>query len=537
MPERGPRPAPGQAAEMEITGIGEGGEGVGRIGGMTVFVPGAMPGDLILAEVTEVRRNYCRANIQHILRPSEHRADPCCPAAAECGGCQIQHIEYQEQLRLKTQAVRDALRRIGGLDPELVLPAIGAANPWGYRNKAQFPVGLAAADVRSSKNRGNGGNSGARGCDVGGTRRIVAGCYARGTHRIIDTDVCLIQHPTNNRILAAAKRLIGKFGYSIYDETTGRGLIRHILARTGLRTGQSMAVVVTNGETFPKAGDFARHLMDEVPGLAGVLQNINTGRTNVILGGRTHAIAGSETIEDIIGGLRFKISARSFFQVNTEQTEVLYRKALEYAGIPSSNALVAVDAYCGIGTITLLLARAMAMTDGGASPGTAGRGTDPCGGAGHGYGAGPGGGAGTGRSSAGNGGGGDPGGMVYGIEIIPEAVADAQANAKLNGIENAEFRCGRVEEAGPQLLREGVRPDVVVVDPPRKGCERSVLETFAAMGPKRIVYVSCNPATLARDLAYLSELGYETRAVQPVDMFPQTGHVECVVLMSRVEND
>ncbi len=491
MPDAG-TPRVGQKAEVEITGLGEGGEGVGRIEGMTAFIPGVMPGDLTLAEVTEVRKNFCRARVRQILRPSPHRVAPPCAVADECGGCQIQHIDYQEQLRLKTQSVRDALRRIGRYDPGLVLPTLGCRNPWEYRNKAQFPVGLAPASLRASDGRFG--------------QRVVAGCYARGTHQIIDTDLCLIQHPTNNRTLTAAKRLIGEFGYTVYDEKTGRGLIRHVLARTGLRTGQAMAVLVTNGETIPRAREFARRLMDEVPGISGVLQNINTRQTNVILGERTRVLAGAETIEDIIGGLRFKISARSFFQVNTEQTEVIYRQALEYAGITVGDAAangngsvagaaepglpgVVVDAYCGIGTITLMLAKGLHRR----------------------------------------------GGLVYGVEVVPEAIEDAQANAKLNGIDNVEFRCGQVEKIGPQLLEEGVRPDVVVVDPPRRGCERAVLETFAAMAPRRIVYVSCNPSTLARDLAYLRELGYEAREVQPVDMFPQTWHVEAVILLQNTK--
>ncbi|MCL5045533.1 MAG: 23S rRNA (uracil(1939)-C(5))-methyltransferase RlmD [Actinobacteria bacterium] len=397
-----------------------------------------------------------------------------------CGGCQLQHVDYARQLELKAQLVRDALDRIGKLSELKVHPTLGAAHPWYYRNKAQFPVGMAF-----------GGHGNAAAGTNEAQPRVVAGCYARGTHRIIDTDECYIQHPTNNAILTQARRLIEKYGLAVYDETTGRGLVRHVLARVGTKTAEAMAVIVTNGRSIPRGSEFARELMASVPGLVSVVQNVNTRRTNVILGEETRLLAGRETIEDRIGDLRFKISARSFFQVNPEQTETLYGKALEYAGLTGAETVI--DAYCGIGTITLSMARRAEVL--------ARRG-------------------------------GHPAERVYGIEEVPEAIEDARENAELNGITNVEFLAGRVEEVAPELYARGVRAEVVVVDPPRKGCEPGVLEAFVSMAPSRIVYVSCNPATLARDLAYLDERGYRTEEVQPVDMFPHTAHVECVALIS-----
>lgn len=464
-------PEVGQRATVEISGMGEAGEGVGRIDGFTVFVPQAIPGERVAVEVTEVRRNFARGRLLQVEQAAPAREQPPCAVAGECGGCQLQHIDYDEQLRLKTQQVRDALERIGKLDPGLVRPILGAADPWGYRNKAQFPVGIATT-------------AGGAGME----QRVVAGPYAMGTHRIIDTDSCLIQHPLNNAILTAAKRLIQKYGYSTYNEQTGQGLVRHVLARAGVRTGQALAVVVTSAPHWPRAQEFARDLMQAVPALVGVVQNVNPRRTNVILGDEIRVVAGRGEIEDEILGLRFRISARSFFQVNTVQTEVLYRTALEAAGMAgdagaSSPAVdLAIDAFCGIGTITLLLARHARR--------------------------------------------------VIGLEEVEPAVRDARLNAELNGITNAEFHAGLVEDWAPRLLRQGLRPDVLVLDPPRKGCDAVALDAFVQMQPQRIAYVSCNPATLARDLAYLAGRGYRTEWVQPVDMFPHTAHVECVAALA-----
>lgn len=442
----------GEKIVVQMNGLAHGGEGVGRVEGFTVFVPWAVPGDRVEAEVSEVKKNYARGRLLRVLEPSAYRIPERCPLANPCGGCQVQHIDYREQLRIKTRTVEEALRRIGKLEGVTVHPALGMADPWGYRNKAQFPVGIEDG-------------------------RVVAGCYAAGTHRIVDVDECLIQHPASNRVLTKIKELAPRYGVKVYNEATGEGLLRHVLVRVSQKTGESMAVLVTNGRHIPKAREFATELMEAVPGLESVVQNINERRTNVVLGEDSRVIAGRATLTDYIGDLRFEISARSFFQVNPQQTEVLYGKAVEYAGLTGRETVI--DAYCGIGTISLFLARRAAR--------------------------------------------------VYGIEVVPEAIEDARRNAWLNDVGNAEFLAGEVEEVLPDLAARGVRPDVVVVDPPRKGCEASVLETFVAMEPRRIVYVSCNPATMARDLAFLNERGYRPVEVQPVDMFPHTAHVECVV--------
>lgn len=450
-----------QRVRLAVTGLGSGGEGVGKVDGFTVFVDGALPGDEIEATIAEVKRNYAVGALRRVIVAAPERVAARCPAFPACGGCQLQHLDYRAQLRWKRQQVVDALARIGHLGEVPVHPCLGPDEPWFYRNKAQFPVGPAP---------GAGGAG------------LAAGMYARGSHRIIDLDECLIQHPLNNAIIRAAKRLAAKYGIVPYDEVGHTGCLRHILARVGSTSGEAMAVFVTNGAAFPGGRALAAELMREVPAVISVHQNINARRTNVILGEETRLLAGRETITDRIGRFEFAISPRSFFQVNPEQTETLYRKAVEYAGLTGRETVI--DAYCGIGTISLFLA--------------------------------------------------ERAGRVHGIEIVPEAIADARANAARNGVANVEFHLGETERVLPRLRARGVRADVIVVDPPRKGCEPAVLEAFAAMRPRRIVYVSCNPATLARDLARLAELGYQTVEAQPVDMFPMTAHVECVALLRDV---
>lgn len=451
----------GERVKLPIVGLGVGGEGVGRIDGFTVFVEGGLPGDEVETKILEVKRNFARGRLRRVLAPAPERVTPRCPVAADCGGCQLQHLDYPAQLRWKRQQVVDALTRIGHLPDVTVHDCLGPREPWFYRNKAQFPVGPASVSPAP-----------------GG---LAAGIYARGSHRIVDLEECYIQHQLNNEIIRAAKRLAGELGVTPYDEATHSGCLRHILTRVGSATGEAMAVFVTNGDDFPQGEALAAALMRTVPAVVSVHQNINSEQTNVILGEETRHLAGRETIIDRIGRFEFAISPRSFFQVNPEQTEVLYRKAVEYAGLTGGETVV--DAYCGIGTISLFLAEQAKR--------------------------------------------------VYGIEVVPEAIDDARVNADRNGIANAEFLLGEAERVLPLLQERGVRPDVIVVDPPRKGCEPAVLDSFAAMAPHRIVYVSCNPATLARDLARLAELGYRTTEAQPVDMFPMTSHVEAIARVTR----
>lgn len=447
---------PGQEIEVTVHGLGSSGEGVARYEGLTIFVPGGAPGDRLLARVQEVKRNYARAALVQVLEPSPDRVTPVCPVAGECGGCPLQHIAYEAQLRLKRQQVVDALERLGKLSGVTVHPTLGMAEPWEYRNKAQFPVGWRAG-------------------------RVIAGFFAPGTHRIVDIERCAIQHPVANRILAAVKELAGRYGVPIYDEGTHTGVLRHVLARVGRRTGEAMAVLVTNGPEFPHGRTIARELMARIPELVSVVQNINPVRTNVVLGRESRVLAGRDSITDSIGDLEFSISPVSFFQVNPAQTEVLYGKALEYAGLTGSETVI--DLYCGIGTISLFLARQCRE--------------------------------------------------VIGIEWVEEAVEDAWENAARNGIRNVRFIAGDAAVEMPRLAAEGVRADVVVLDPPRKGCEEPVLQAIAQMAPRRVVYVSCNAASLARDLGRLAGMGYRTVEVQPVDMFPHTAHVECVARVER----
>ncbi len=450
--------AVGDKVNLSIDGLTHAGEGVGRHQGFTIFVPGALPGDQVIAQVISVKPTYARALLKQILQPATTRIRPACPVYADCGACQLQHLDYGAELLQKRQWVVDALTRIGGLPDVPVHATLPMQEPWRYRNKAQFPVGLSG-------------------------ERVVAGGFRQSSHQVIDVEDCLIQHPLNSRVLQAVKRLAESKHLSIYDESTGQGLLRHVLVRVGFQSGEALAVLVTSGEAFPAKQEFAMKLMQQVPELVGVVQNINSRRTNVVLGEEMLLLAGRDYLEDTIGGLRFRISARSFFQVNPIQTEVLYRTALRYAGLTGKETVI--DAYCGIGTISLFFAAHAKQ--------------------------------------------------VIGVEVIAPAIADAKLNAQLNGIENARFVVGEAERVIPWLHQSsGVEADVVVVDPPRAGCDQRLLETIAAMRPERIVYVSCNPSTLARDLAFLSQHGFAVKEAQPVDMFPHTMHVECVALISRV---
>ena len=448
----------GQTVEITIDNYGHEGEGVGRIEGFAVFIPEALKGETVRIRITEVRKNFARGEVLEILKPALERIKPPCPVYQQCGGCQLQHMNYSAQLAIKRQQVVDAVERIGGLSGITVHPVLGMKDPWYYRNKVQYPFGM----------------------DGGQT---VMGFYRKGTHDIVNLDSCQLQPMVTNWVATKIRELAVKYQVSIYNEQTGTGLLRHLLIKKGFKTGEMMVVLVTNGPDFPDGPKIAAELMSAFPNVKSVVQNINTNRGNVILGRETRVIAGEPTINDILDGLKFKISARSFFQVNPEQAEVLYHKAVEYAGLTGTETVL--DAYCGVGSLTLFLARQAKE--------------------------------------------------VYGIEVVPEAIRDAEANAALNQLKNVRFLVGETEKVLPELVNQGVRFDVCVVDPPRSGCERSVLESFAANGVGRIVYVSCNPSTLARDLKILTELGYEVREIQPVDMFPQTYHVECVALMSRVD--
>ena len=447
----------GDNITLTVNGLGSSGEGVGKYEGFTVFVKGALPEEEARVTITLVKKSYAIGALEEIVKASAERVEPACPVYKECGGCQLQHLSYKGQLECKRQQVQDALTRIGHLELE-ALPVLGAVEPWSYRNKMQFP---AAADAE-------------------GVLHI--GCYATATHSVVDTDACMISKEANNAIMKTVRTWMQHYNISAYDEKTGKGLVRHIMGRVGVHSGEVMAVIITSGYDIPHRGVLIEWLKRHVPGLVSVVQNINKKQTNVVMGSKTRVLYGAEAIKDSLGTLSFNISAQAFFQVNSEQAEKLYNKALEFAALSGRETVV--DVYCGTGTISLYLARHAKQ--------------------------------------------------VYGIEIVAPAIENAKKNAEENKCSNAEFICGDAAVELPKLLAGGVRPDVVVVDPPRAGCELKVLAAIAEVQPERVVYVSCNPASLARDLAFMNEHGYKALVAQPVDMFPMTSHVETVCLLSKL---
>lgn len=444
---------------VEITDTGIEGEGIGKTDGFILFVKDAVIGDTVQVKVMKAKKNYAYAKLEKVLVPSPFRVQPPCPFHRQCGGCQLQPLSYEKQLEFKQNKIRNNLIRIGGFSPEHIdacmEPIIGMEDPWHYRNKAQFPFGY--------DKEGN----------------VVTGFYAGRSHNIIANTDCALGVEENKTVLETILAYMKKYGVSAYDETSGKGLIRHVLIRKGFASGQLMACVVINGNKLPEEKTLAEELW-KIPGMTSVSINVNTERTNVILGKKVRVLKGKEKIEDTIGDVVFRISPLSFYQVNPIQTKKLYGQALEYAGLTGEETVW--DLYCGIGTISLFLAKKAKK--------------------------------------------------VYGVEIVPEAIADAKENAARNGITNAEFFVGKAEEVLPRKYEEeGVYADVIVVDPPRKGCDEKCLETMVRMRPERIVYVSCDSATLARDLKYLGEMGYEVRKWRGCDMFPGTVHVETVCLL------
>lgn len=441
---------------MEIVDMGHNGEGIGRVEGFTVFADGGVPGDSVEVKIDIVKKNYAIGTIVEIKKASLNRVKPNCSSADICGGCQMQHIDYLAQLRWKKNVVKANIERIGKLEDITIHETLGMNNPYYYRNKAQFPV--------SKRNK-----------------EAVIGFYKRKSHNIVDIDTCLIQHEVNDKVINIVRDYINQYSISTYDEKTGKGLIRHVLTKIGFHTKQIMVVLITNGKEIPHKKELINKLTDEIPNIKSIVQNINTKKGNRILGQTCITLYGEDKIIDYIGDLKFNISPLSFFQVNPIQTKVLYEKALEYAGLTGEENVY--DIYCGIGTISLFLAKKAKY--------------------------------------------------VYGIEVVEAAIKDAKENAKINSIDNVDFFAGLAEEVVPKLYKEGHKADVVVIDPPRKGCDELVLDTIVKMNPKTVVYVSCNPSTLARDLKYLDEHGYKTVEVQPVDMFPHTTHVETVVRIEK----
>ena len=445
---------------VTIEDMGKDGEGIGKVEGFTLFIKDAVIGDVVEAKLMKVKKNYGYARLMNLVTPSPYRVEPKCPVYRQCGGCQIQALDYQEQLKFKERKVRDNLERIGGFKEILMEPIMGMEEPYHYRNKAQFPIGT----------------------DKNG--EIITGFYAGRTHDIIPNTRCYLGVDVNEEILNIVLNFMKTYHISAYDETNGKGLVRHVLIRTGFTSKEIMVCVVMNGKKLPHSEKLVEQLV-KIEGMTSITLNVNTKKTNVILGEEIILLWGETYIKDNIGDIVYQISPLSFYQVNPVQTRKLYETALEYADLKGAETVW--DLYCGIGTISLFLAQKAKQ--------------------------------------------------VYGVEIVPQAIEDAKRNAKLNGIENAEFYVGKAEEVLPELYdKEGIYADVIVVDPPRKGCDEKCLETIVKMAPKRVVYVSCDSATLARDLKYLCERGYEVRRVRACDMFPMTGHVETVVLLSLKTN-
>jgi 23S rRNA (uracil1939-C5)-methyltransferase len=449
-----------QTIPLEITGYTAEGSGVGHYRGIAVFVPLAAAGDRLEVKILKVAKTYAYGKIEKIIAASKDRTPSDCPQFMRCGGCVFRHISYEAELRAKQQRVEDALERIGGLRFTMLKPIVGAEQPDRYRNKAQLPVG------------------------AGADGKVSLGFYATHSHRIIDCEECLLQPKEFTAAMEAFREWEHVTRDSIYDESTGRGRLRHLFLRKAEATGEVMACVVVNGNGVHREAELAELLHKKVPGLKSVVVNVNREKTNVILGKKCRTVWGQDFITDELCGLRFRISPLSFYQINPRQAERLYAIAGEYAGLTGNETVL--DLYCGTGTIGLSMA-----------------------------------------SKA---------GRVIGVEIVEQAVEDAGKNAAENGIKNAEFLCADAAKAADMLKNRSVRPDVVVLDPPRKGCEPELIDTVAAMEPARVVYVSCDPATLARDIHLFALKGYKTVEATPVDMFPRTAHVECVALLKRVDS-
>ncbi|WP_461876659.1 23S rRNA (uracil(1939)-C(5))-methyltransferase RlmD [Fusicatenibacter sp.] len=453
---------------VKIEDMGHDGEGIGKCEGYTLFVKDTVIGDLAEVKVIKAKKNYGYARLMRLIKPSEHRVEPICPVARPCGGCQLQMLDYAEQLRFKEKKIAENLQRIGGMTEIPMEPIVGMETPFRYRNKAQFPIGQ----------------------DKNGKR--ITGFYAGRTHQIMENRNCYLGVEQNEEILNRVLTWMEENRVPAYNEETGKGLVRHVLIRFGFTTKEIMVCLVVNGKKLPAEEKLIGSLT-ELKGMTSISLSVNRERTNVIMGKEIHCLWGQSYITDYIGNVKYQISPLSFYQVNPAQTERLYGLALEYAGLTGNETVW--DLYCGIGTISLFLAQKAKK--------------------------------------------------VYGVEIVPEAIADAKNNAKINQIENAEFFVGKSEEILPSYYNqyakdhpgEQAHADVIVVDPPRKGCEENLLHTMASMQPDRIVYVSCDSATLARDVKVLGELGYEVKKVRGVDQFPMTCHVETVVLLSKGEVD
>ena len=445
-------PVKNQVYTAEITGYSSEGLGIARIGGQVVFVHNAILGEVCDILVMKVLKNTAYGKAVAWQSVSPHRVEPDCPYYRRCGGCAFRHMDYAGELEAKRQRVQDALRRVGGSSVE-VEEILGAAETLRYRNKGQYPV--------SPEGK--------------------VGFYQARSHCVTDIDTCLIQKPQADAAASALRRYMAEHRVPGYDERTGKGLVRHLYVRTN-QAGQSLICIVVNGDKLPHEEELVHSMRRAVPDAAGVVLGINTARSNVILGDRYRTLWGKDTLTDTLCGHQFRLSIPSFYQVNRDQAEVLYRRAVDYAGL--TGAELVLDLYCGAGTITLTMA--------------------------------------------------DRAKKLIGAEIVPPAVKNARENARANGISNVEFFCGDASDIAVKLAADDLRPDVICVDPPRKGLAPEVIDAMVRMGPQRIVYVSCDPATLGRDVKLLEQRGYKARRAAAVDLFPGTAHVETVVLLSKM---
>lgn len=441
---------------LTITDITNEASGVGRYESMAVFVPGAAVGDELLVQIVKILKNYAFGIIKKILTPSPDRTEADCPVYAKCGGCSLRHITYEAECTIKESWVRENFRRIGKIDtePEAFIPS---PKETGYRNKALYPVAL------------------------GDDGRVKIGFFVRRSHRVVDDPGCLLHPPVFGEIVNTVRDFLEEYDIPIYDESAHRGLVRHLLIRQGAADGQVMVCLVLNGTALPHEDEFVSRLLKSAPAVCSVILNENTAKTNVALGKRCRTIYGSDSLEDILCGVKVNLSPLAFYQVNHDGAEVLYRTAADFLALSGDETVL--DLYCGAGTIGLSIARMVKE--------------------------------------------------VIGVEIVPAAVENARKNARANKIQNARFILADAAAAAKQLADEGVRPGVVILDPPRKGCEKSLLETIVQLAPEKIAMISCNSATAARDSAILAQHGYAVKKLVGVDMFPRTAHVECVVLMEK----
>ncbi|MCH6267380.1 23S rRNA (uracil(1939)-C(5))-methyltransferase RlmD [Neobacillus citreus] len=443
---------PKQTFPLTIKRLGINGEGVGYFKKQVVFVPGALPGEEVVVEATNIHPKHAEAKIKKIRIKSPHRVKPLCTVYDQCGGCQLQHLDYKQQLKEKRDIVIQSLERHTKLNIEKldIRETIGMEDPWGYRNKSSFQV--KAIDGK-----------------------VLAGLYGLNSHQLINIDECAVQHSQTNEATSAVKRILEELKIPIYNEKSRKGIVRTIVTRVGIQTGELQIVLITTQKELPKVDIIIQEIQKRLPNVKSIIQNINGQKTSLIFGEETLPLAGEEFIQETLGDLQFELSARTFFQLNPVQTVKLYNEVKKAAALTGQEKVV--DAYCGVGTIGLWLA--------------------------------------------------DQAGEVRGMDVIPESIEDAKKNAKRHGLNNTKYVPGKAEEVLPKWVKKGWKPDVIVVDPPRTGLEGQLIQTILQAEPTKLIYISCNPSTLAKDIQTLSSK-YDVEYIQPVDMFPQTAHVECI---------